>query len=720
MNIFEAVSNSSKTMCSVCRIARATLRDIASVNRMRRHFPCTTFLRGASVVALILIFSGYRAFGIEGLTISIQNRTNVVLGWPSATNETYLIQSRPSLDANHPWQALTDYYPAFASTNRTTYTITNAIPAPSGGGSGSEIETNSPLSSDIEISDTAITTNGSAFELAPGDSTVPPSPWILASLPNGAILKASGEYFPLPPVFSASRQATGNFASQDDDTNSAAPDPGFYEVVRDGAHIYGLTNGAVVSGNVQFSIELGLEETDQIVGITFYDENNSSIIGATAQGAGNKWTFHWNTPQAFNGTCTIYAEVDFASNGPVVGFPVTVTVSNVISFPNYLAQSYGDWMWIYAQTIPNANYEIDMYDENTNYLGYFFDSSDGNGNVSFLWDLTDGNGHTFDSTNFSGVFTVDTSSLSSMSSSLTSMSVGANSPNFSASSLPRKTLGGSIKANGAQPDGGSSSSASANQFWVKEPPWTPNNKWVVAYGLISAAQSQNQQDTWMIAGGSGGGEYGGVLGTLDPDGLNGNLSPGNNCQAGTVYTVSDQPSATNLLEYLSGYSGTYYRNFYFFGHGNASSIGAYNGAGLTQEQIALALLNVPLNYQIQHAALWPYRFVFIDACNAGKGNFCEAFGIPAMTLSTNYFLAASLESRAFVGFKNWSLNFNFWSWQSYSLMTGWFLSDWERSVPVQTCVSNAQNDTHQSGQSMNSSAVVYGAADLQFGTRTRP
>jgi len=198
------------------------------------------------------------------------------------------------------------------------------------------------------------------------------------------------------------------------------------------------------------------------------------------------------------------------------------------------------------------------------------------------------------------------------------------------------------------------------------------------------------------------------------------MSPGNNCQAGTVYTVSDQPSANTLLTYLSGYGGDDYRNFYFFGHGNASAIGAYNGAGLTQEQIALALLNVPLNYQIQHAALWPYRFVFIDGCNTGKGNFCEAFGIPAMTLSTNYFAAAGLESRAFVGFKNWSLNFNFWSWQAYSLMTGWFLADWENGTPVQTCVNNAKGDTHQSGQSMNSSAVVYGAADLQFGTRTRP
>ena len=71
-------------------------------------------------------------------------------------------------------------------------------------------------------------------------------------------------------------------------------------------------------------------------------------------------------------------------------------------------------MWIFAQTIPNAAYEIDIYDENTNYLGSFLDNADSSGYISFLWDLTDYNGNPSDSTNFYGVFTVDTSSLQAM------------------------------------------------------------------------------------------------------------------------------------------------------------------------------------------------------------------------------------------------------------------------------------------------------------------
>jgi hypothetical protein len=239
----------------------------------------------------------------------------------------------------------------------------------------------------------------------------------------------------------------------------------------------------------------------------------------------------------------------------------------------------------------------------------------------------------------------------------------------------------------------------------------------VAYGQFNDSEAQNTADTYMICGGTDG-DDGGVIGTLDQYGLIGNLSPGNSAQAGTVFTVQDQTSASLLLGYLAN---SPYENFYFFGHGNASCIGSYNGFGVTQEQIANALVNVPLSYVNPHAALHPYRFVFLDGCDTGAGNFCEAFAIPAMTVSTNFFAAAGVESRAFVGFKSWKLNLNIGTWQGYSLMTGGFLQDWlSGAVDVQTCVNNAQNGTHPMASRMDSSAVVYGAADLKFNTRTRP
>ena len=671
-----------------------------------------TILRGLvtiipATVLVVFLFLLQRSYGIEGLTISVQNGTNIVLGWPSATNETYLIQTIPAFGSTNSWLVLTDNYPACATTNWTTYVITNVIPAPSGGGGGSGGGSGSPPPPDDE-SLTSSDTTDSSTALAEGDRLLPPSPWIPATLPSGGILKPSGDIVPLPAFTFSSEEHS---ASPDGETPSSPSDPGFYEVVRDGAHIFGLTNGAVLTGEVQFPIEYAVANADQITGIAFYDTNNSPIIGAAGLGTNNQWILDWSTAMSPNGTYTIYAEIDYASNEPAMSLPVTVTVSNVIQFPNYLTQLYGNQMWIFAQTIPNAAYEIDMYDESNIYLGSFEDYSDPDGYISFLWNLVDGSGNTNYSTNFSGVFTVDTSSLSG-DSIIKGNTGSANSTNLAPA---HKTLV-KVKSNGIRPDGGSPT-ASATQYWTHEPKWTAKNTWVVAYGAIAARAAIQNADTYMIAGGVLEDDpYHGVLGTLDPEDLNGNLSPGNNPSGGQVFTMSDQTSRSNLLTYLA--SGNY-DNFYFFGHGSASSIGAYNGTSLSQDDIWKALLNVPLSMSIMHAAKTPYRFVFIDGCNTGKGNFCEAFAIPAATVSTNYYAAAGLESRAFVGFKSWSLNVNFVGvWQGYSLMTHYFLQDWLSGVPVQQCVNNAKSDVYNTGASMDSSAVVHGAVDLQSGTHT--
>jgi len=51
-------------------------------------------------------------------------------------------------------------------------------------------------------------------------------------------------------------------------------------------------------------------------------------------------------------------------------------------------------------------------------------------------------------------------------------------------------------------------------------------------------------------------------------------------------------------------------------------------------------------------------------------------------------------------------------------MTHYFLQDWETGVPVQQCVNNAKSDVHITGSHMDSSAVAYGAIDLQHNTHT--
>jgi len=231
----------------------------------------------------------------------------------------------------------------------------------------------------------------------------------------------------------------------------------------------------------------------------------------------------------------------------------------------------------------------------------------------------------------------------------------------------------------------------------------------------------------MILGGPGEDtDWYGVIGTLDEYGLNGNLSPGNNGQTGTVFTMQDQNSRTNLLNYLADRR---YENFYFFGHGNSSVISAYNApvTTLTMQQIAYALGNVPLSYSILHAANPPYRFVFIDACDTGKANFCEAFGVPAFTVSTNFFAAAGVESRAFIGFtKPTGFDPSLSSGDpngvpNRSIATAYFIQAWlAGTMDLNHIVGAAQNGFGQPIYKMSSSAVIYGASDLRRFTRTRP
>jgi hypothetical protein len=95
--------------------------------------------------------------------------------------------------------------------------------------------------------------------------------------------------------------------------------------------------------------------------------------------------------------------------------------------------------------------------------------------------------------------------------------------------------------------------------------------------------------------------------------------------------------------------------------------------------------------------------------------------LPAITVSTNFFATAGVESRAFIGFAD-EKAFNTTTWDSYSLMMGGFLEDWlSNQIDVNHCIGNAQNGVHNAGVvNMDTSAIVNGAQDMLHDTRTRP
>jgi len=465
------------------------------------------------------------------------------------------------------------------------------------------------------------------------------------------------------------------------DGGTNAPETGFYRVVRNGVHFFGLTNGIVLSGRVEIPIEFSLSSTDQITGISFYGNDGEPLIGASQKNDGSPWIMEWDTAMVTNGTYTISAGVDFAADESITNLPVTVTVSNLVSFPQYFTRIYGDWMWVYAElAVPEADYEIDLYASETNYIGTFAGSTS-DGIISFIWDLTDGGSYTFPDETFMGVFNITPT---------------AARPASGAGPLP---------ADGPTP------ATPGTNFWAKEYAWSGLGKFVVGYSAADSNPTKTYKIGLMVSGGTGG-EYGGVTQTLGNYGLGlYQLSPGNG--QGDAFQMFDGTTKTNLMSYLWDLS---YRNFYYFGHGSASAIGGAPGTTcptITDYELQKILYNFlssakPANYH-------PYRLVFIDGCKTGSGKMCEKFGIPAQTVTTNFFNNAGVRSRAFLGFKK-TISYNDAQWTWRSLMLGGFFQDWQNpNNTLQMCVSNAVAGNHSSGyQPMDSSWVIHGAYDLRI------
>lgn len=135
--------------------------------------------------------------------------------------------------------------------------------------------------------------------------------------------------------------------------------------------------------------------------------------------------------------------------------------------------------------------------------------------------------------------------------------------------------------------------------------------------------------------------------------------------------------------------------------------GITEATAINKYTVAKVLNNFMTGTKLQN--YHPYRFVFIDGCDNGKGSFCESFGIPAQTVNNSFFATAGVRSRAFLGYKK-SVNFNTAQWDWRSIMLGTFFSQWQVNTPLYSCMTNAQ---HAIYQPMDSSAVIYGALDLQ-------
>ena len=207
----------------------APVAELGSLDQNHRiHTSMKTRIALTTLTLLVLSAGQYRAHAIEDLRLQIQG-TNAVLSWPSAQNETFIVRYRARLDEAHPWAILTNDYPAAAGSNRTLFTHVGVVEYPVSGGGGGGGNPPPPEGSSTGQDDTVT----DKIEWPP----LPPAPWDArwirdpAERTDGALTEDGGEV-PLGAI-------------------------GFYQVVRDGVHLVGYTNGMVISGRVPLPVELG-------------------------------------------------------------------------------------------------------------------------------------------------------------------------------------------------------------------------------------------------------------------------------------------------------------------------------------------------------------------------------------------------------------------------------------------------------------------------------
>lgn len=577
------------------------------------------------IAAIAVFFIAQSSLAIEHLQISVQC-TNVVLRWPCLDDgsEQFIVQYRSTLSPTDSWQTLETSLPATYGTNEMYYTNWGVVLTPAncdGGGSFSMMMMGGggmSLSSSQPAEPMATPNSGGAaapvklypdgFDFSNFTITVPGTS---GSLSGAAFMEAEADD-PLDPN-------GGGEPSGDGGTNTP-PDVGFYRVVRNGAHMFGVTNGTVWSGKVNVQLEVANPDGKVIsIAIEAVDPNTgiSAPIGNSQQiGPFNGQLFATiDTTVMSNGVYNLQAyahwEDDIASNSwEAISPPISVTTSNEITFENFMPQ-FGDpndvadfgatnYSLFFNATSAhtNVNWTVDFYDSSSNYVGSVSGNSP-DGNISFTWDLTDALGvaHTNDAF-FTSYISTDY--------------IDPPAPTFWKSSDP--WLGPGQWAIAAQ--------------HVFEPPW------VNILGTESDAIYNEMDEFVSHAGGNGG------LSSSTPA----------NAADGSAYAINGTASggAVNWAAFRSAIYAPRTRNLVYFGHGGPTGLG-YDASN-TNVFIPVTEIAARLGNNINGTNGHAFRFAFIDACDTANGNLCSALGIKTTpNVDFNTYAAARIRPGAFCG-----------------------------------------------------------------------
>jgi len=394
---------------------------------------------------------------------------------------------------------------------------------------------------------------------------------------------------------------------------NAAPQTGFYEVVKVGATLYGLTNAMIIGGVVQLPFEAG-EPSGLLTTVTLEDSGvpiATSINVAPFELPG--LLLPLDTTLMSNGVHNISLHAQWTDPGDGTedgsaafyeGYSpaVSVTVSNEISFPNWIPGfgELGNSLVVSAQSAhTNAQWYLDVYDSQFSYIGTLGGTTP-DGNIYVVWNLVGPDGTLHTDNTFEFVLT---------------------------------TVYGDPVTN---------SMVVPPTYRVTDP-WNAPGDWVVV----------NQQ-AWNNFTGSG------LLDTMT-DGFAGGaqalgLAVRPTAAAGTAYRLhfgQGDPNATSdWAAFRSALYNNLSRNLFYLGHGTPKGLGyaqSNTNLSILAKEIGTVLATIPAGLTNAHK----YRFVCLDGCSTASGTLPESFGvIHKENVPGSYYADASLRPSAFAGWND--------------------------------------------------------------------
>ena len=572
---------------------------------------------------------------IEGLKIAIIGN-NAFLTWPSIATETYIVQYRP--DFLTPWSCLTNSLPANQSGNTTTFIHYNGVTYPGaaqgvGGGSGGP-----PPLSQAQIAPGSIN-QPLPVGIKPGknppkDPSLPPLP----PSPPGMIFPPGSSGFATIPSSGSGLLMT---ASTSGGTNIATTS-GFYEVVRQGVHIVGITNGMTLSGINYFPVEAGNSGGNLTLITVALNGSGYDGLGPIAPPFNQPFPyFVFDTTTVSNGAYTIQANGTWlvATNQyadpadttvSIASDQFTVNTAQEITFENWMPTFGQDFDSLLVQATSahqNINWWVDAFDSTNGFVVDFHGAST-NGQIAVQWDLTDFNGTPHTNDQFFN-FVISTQWLPGAVQSVPTKSGTQHSPFH--------ILAG---------EGGNSAQAQAPPTFKDNDIWTAPGQWVVAnqqaWNALTGHQSiDTAVDSWLTP--IRGRGY-----TVYPT-----RQDGDNNQAYRIRFDTSVPQSTIDQDWLLMKASisdriVNCRNLIYFGHGGDDRLGFNLGGtnSYNDTDIAFDLKIQPANNLNRHA----YRFVYLEGCNTANGDLPQTFGIPKKEgMHITDFVFSGSRPRAFVG-----------------------------------------------------------------------